>query len=110
VYVTGTTWGNGTKYDFLTMKFSASASSITAVDNRVGVPEPMRAVSAALKVAHTPNLVTATVRIQCELPEDGQLSIRLFDMPGREIATQVSTQAVKAGAFSTGQDVSHLRQ
>ncbi|MEI6949683.1 SBBP repeat-containing protein [Paraflavisolibacter sp. H34] len=105
VYVTGVSEGPGTGEDYLTIKYAPFASSITSLDNKAGASEPM----AGFRVAHYPNPVIATARLHYELPADGQLSIKLYDLQGREVASWISASA-KAGTYTTGVDVSGLQK
>jgi hypothetical protein len=64
---------------------SASLSS----DNNARLDQPSSQLPAQFQVSVVPNPAVATTKIYYELPTDGRVSLKVFDMLGREIATLV---------------------
>ncbi|MEI6945961.1 SBBP repeat-containing protein [Paraflavisolibacter sp. H34] len=105
VYVAGVSIGSGTGNDYLPIQYAqASARAITGREETV--PGEL---SAAFRLSHFPNPVAATARIRYELPVEGQVSLKLYDLLGREVRTLVNASA-KAGVYTAEVDASPLRE
>jgi hypothetical protein len=63
---------------------------------------------AGFRIFNTPNPVSSITKIYYELPFDGHVSLKLYDMMGREIKTLVNG-ARKAGHYSENFDASVLQ-
>ncbi|THU30462.1 T9SS type A sorting domain-containing protein [Niastella caeni] len=61
-----------------------------------------------LRVSNAPNPASVTTKIFYELPAYGRVSIKVFDMLGREVTTLVDA-GKQAGFHSTDLDVASLQ-
>lgn len=68
-----------------------------------------RELPAGFRTFNAPNPATEITKIYYELPIDGQVSIQVYDITGRQIATLVNSSR-KAGYHSTNFDVSALQK
>jgi uncharacterized delta-60 repeat protein len=66
-------------------------------------------VRAGLRIFSAPNPVYTTTNIYFELPAEGHVTIKVYDMPGREITTLLDAVR-KAGYHNTAFNVSALQQ
>ena len=64
-------------------------------------------VAGNLRIFHFPDPVSTTAKIQYELPFDGQVSMKVYDILGRQVAT-VAGAGRKAGYHTTVFDASNL--
>ena len=95
VYVTGVSEGLGSLPDYVTIKYSQTAIAPRPVITKAGIDPPSRFL-----VTNYPNPVWATTKIQYEIPFDGRVAIKLYDVLGREVATLVNADK-KAGYHNT---------
>ncbi|MEI6948749.1 SBBP repeat-containing protein [Paraflavisolibacter sp. H34] len=105
VYVTGESVGRGTGYDYLTIRYAPSASATTRRPE--SMEQPIQAWAGRLQVAHYPNPVATNARIQYELPSDGQVTLKMYDLAGKEMSTLVNAPA-KAGTHIAHFNASRL--
>jgi Secretion system C-terminal sorting domain/Beta-propeller repeat len=105
VYVTGESIGIGTGSDFATIKYSQTGKSARGVMTKTTEKEPLL----YFQVSSFPNPVSNSVRIQYEIPFDGRVAIRLYDIVGREVSVLMDEQK-RAGRHSTDYNVSALQQ
>ncbi|OQP40437.1 hypothetical protein A4D02_16115 [Niastella koreensis] len=107
VYVTG----NGDRkdcqgcMDFVTIKYSQCDKAVSA---RMGEPAENQEVTGRFKVTVAPNPAAGSTKFYYEMPVDGQVSIQVFDVLGRQIATLVNANQ-QAGLHNTEWDVSPLK-
>ena len=105
VYVTGESDGSGTNLDYATIKYSQPpAIAARAVPAKLSEELP-----SVFRVSNYPNPVSYSTRIQFELPIDGQVSVKVYDVLGREVATLVNAN-MKAGYHSTDFKASSFQQ
>lgn len=97
VYITGE--GNN---DYVAIKYSQSAARKATAAANINLPSKFL-------VFNYPNPATSTTRIRYELPFDGNLSIDIYDMPGR-IITSLADQFLNAGYYNNDLDVSTLQK
>jgi uncharacterized delta-60 repeat protein len=81
VYVTGSTWPGGTDLDFCTIKLSPV---VTGVNSNNQIPKEFRLSQ------NYPNPFNPTTKIDFSTPVDGVVSIKVFDVTGKEVAKLVS--------------------
>lgn len=74
-----------------------------------GLSNANRELPAGFRTFNAPNPASAMTKIYYELPIDGQVSIQVYDITGRQIATLVNSSR-KAGYHSTNFDVSALQK
>jgi hypothetical protein len=67
----------------------------------------MEEMSKQFQVLVAPNPLNTVTRLQYELPADGEVSIKLYDMVGREVTTVVKS-VQKAGVYNTGFNATDL--
>jgi uncharacterized delta-60 repeat protein len=96
VYVTGESYGGATSIDYATIKYSQPP----AIAKRPAPAKLSKDMPSRFQVSNYPNPVASTTRIQYELPYDGQVNIKMYDVLGREVATLVNAN-MKAGYYST---------
>ncbi|MFH1845430.1 MAG: GEVED domain-containing protein, partial [bacterium] len=80
-----------------------TACGVATGSQTVGVPVP---VPAAFSVQSYPNPFNPTVRIVCEVPRDGKLHVRIFNVRGELVATLID-EVVQPGShdvFWDGKD------
>ncbi|MEI6945609.1 SBBP repeat-containing protein [Paraflavisolibacter sp. H34] len=109
VFVTGTSTGAGTDDDFLTLIYSQASAKSEAITVVAEEQEGQRAAAGILRVAPFPNPVSATARIRYELPFAGKVSLKVYDLAGREVAGLVQA-TLPAGSYHTGFDASSLQK
>ncbi|MEI6948750.1 SBBP repeat-containing protein [Paraflavisolibacter sp. H34] len=106
-YVTGNSEGGTTGTDWATIKYAPAGSATTyapaAAPSSADIPQ----VAARFRLSHAPNPVATTARIQYELPSGGRVTIKVYDLQGRETAT-IITAAAQAGTYNTLFDASRL--
>ena len=105
VYVTGFSEGIGTVSDYATIKYSQPPPIAPR-------PAPVTLTTdfpSRFRVSNYPNPVSSITRIQYEIPFDGRVAIKLYDILGREVATLFNADK-KAGYYNTEFDVSSLQK
>ena len=112
IYVAGASAGIGTNSDYATIKYSQLLlpPPIEPIPRPFDpVPIPLRSpipsnlnknAASIFRVSNYPNPVSATTRIEYEIPYDGRVNIKIYDVLGREVATLVNADK-KAGFHST---------
>jgi hypothetical protein len=83
---------------------SADLNSIT--DNS-DASQLMKEASMHFRVLVAPNPLNTTTKLQYVLPVDGEVSIKVYDVIGREVATVVQS-VQKAGVYNTGFNATDL--
>jgi uncharacterized delta-60 repeat protein len=106
VYVTGRSTGNGTDFDYATIKYEQSSVPVTRTKERT---VPTELIPPVFRISHAPNPVVSSTMIQYELPEDGHVSITLYDALGRQVGTLVNASH-KAGSYRINFDASRLQK
>ncbi|HYH14105.1 MAG TPA: SBBP repeat-containing protein, partial [Flavisolibacter sp.] len=107
VYITGGSTGAGTDEDFATIKYVQTINAITRTKEK---PEPAElTMEQNFRISHTPNPVVTNTNIQYVMPENGHVSIILYDVMGRQVSTLVNA-AHKAGSYSINYDASRLQK
>jgi hypothetical protein len=112
VYVTGVSVGSDGLKDIVTIKYSKEAQPLSAITRREEEPgmfNSLDEITTRFRISHYPNPVMGSAKINYDLPYDGQVSIRLFDVLGREVAV-ITNQSAKAGSYNTSLDVSNLKK
>ncbi|MEI6950344.1 SBBP repeat-containing protein [Paraflavisolibacter sp. H34] len=99
LYLTGTSVGVGTSYDFLTLQYGPGLRPVTRPDLTEALLEKPSDTRKRFRLSHYPNPVSATAILQYELPAGGQLSLKLYDLQGREVAV-IARETVAAGAYT----------
>ena len=106
VYITGDSEGGGLTYaDYATIKYSQPSGKKSA-------PLPVvvtKVLTETFQVSNYPNPVSATTRIKYEIPFDGRVAIKLYDVLGREVNTLVDEQK-QAGHHFTEYNASALQK
>lgn len=87
----------------------AADSAVTVISERTDVSGLTTALPARLRIFNAPNPVSAITKISYELPVDGNVSLKVYDMLGREIASLVNGGR-KAGHYSLYFDASTLQK
>ena len=103
VYVTGKSVGIGTQRDFATIRYSQTAKSARGIMTKRTDLKPLL----NFQVSCFPNPASNSVRLQYEIPFDGRVAIRLYDLLGREIGLLMDEQK-RAGRHFTEYNVSAL--
>jgi Secretion system C-terminal sorting domain/Beta-propeller repeat len=102
VYVTGSSIGSTD--DYATIKYSQPPD----IAKKPAPAKLSKDLPSRFRVSNYPNPVTSTTRIQYELPYDGQVSVKVYDVLGREVATLVNA-GMKAGYHSTDFNASSIQ-
>lgn len=85
----------------------ATVARTTTAEERSRFSEPRPGLPEQLRVFNNPNPVSVTTKIFYELPVDGHVSIKVFDVLGRDIKTLVNA-ARSTGYHSTEFDATAL--
>ena len=89
VYVTGGSTGIGSGPDYTTIKYSQPLPAFVA--REISKPSGFtKELPAGFQMFNVPNPVSAITNIFYELPFDGHVSLQVYDMMGRQIATLVN--------------------
>jgi Secretion system C-terminal sorting domain/Beta-propeller repeat len=88
VYVTGKSTGIGTQRDFATIRYSQPVKSARGIVTKTADIKPLL----NFHVSSFPNPVSNSVRIQYEIPFDGRVAIRIYDILGREVSLLMDEQ------------------
>lgn len=115
VYVTGSSTGDGNQppvadasdLDYVTIKYAQTAPAITNTKLRRDPAEQL--TDPRFRVSHAPNPIVTNTRILYELPEDGHVSIVVYDALGRIVAAPVNVSQ-KAGSYIVDFDASSLQK
>ena len=103
VYVTGYSHGGfETEHDYTTIKYSQPP----AIAARVMPSELSLDMPSRFRVSNYPNPVSAITKIEYEIPYDGRVAIKVYDVLGREVAKLVNAD-MKAGYYNTYFNASH---
>lgn len=84
VYVTGSSYGMGTDYDFATLKYSI----VTGID-----PSNNKPLSYSLS-QNFPNPFNPATTISFEIPSAGQVKLSVYDVEGKEVAVLINDYLV----------------
>ncbi|MEI6948948.1 SBBP repeat-containing protein [Paraflavisolibacter sp. H34] len=110
LYVTGQSVGQGTDYDMVTIKYSPTPEApVTALPPAEESEGRAALLPEDLRLALYPNPVATSARVRYELPAAGRLSIRLYDLLGREVRL-LHDAAAPAGAGQAVVDASGLQK
>ncbi len=102
IYVTGNNYGVGTNDDFLTIKYVQTPSDIEQ-----GTSSDMFPLSFKLDQNY-PNPFNPSTKIAWQLPETGLVTLKIFDVLGREISTLVNEE-LTAGKHEVVFDATHYK-
>ena len=105
VYVTGKSIGIGTLSDFATIRYSQAVKSARGMMTKTNDILPLL----NFHVSCFPNPVSNSVRIQYDIPFEGRVAIKLYDLLGREISLLMGEQK-RAGLYFTEYNVSALQK
>lgn len=118
VYITGQAAGSGTGFDYVTLRYSQlphggnetnPTPSITTVSARKSQSSlSHNELPGHFRVSIIPNPAATTTKIFYELPVDGHVFIKVYDVLGRGITTLVDAGR-KAGYYSMEFNVSALK-
>lgn len=118
VYITGQAAGSGTGFDYITLRYSQfrhgrietnPTPSITTVSERKKQPSlSHNELPGRFKASIIPNPAASTTKIFYELPVDGHVFIKVYDVLGRGITTLVDAGR-KAGYYSMEFNVSAIK-
>jgi len=98
LYLTGTSLGSGTEYDYATIKYSQS----------VGINQISTIIPEKFSISHNyPNPFNPTTKIKFDLKNSSLVKLVVFDMLGKEVATLVN-ESLNAGSYETEFDGSGL--
>lgn len=97
VYVTGQSIGNGTNYDFCTIKYSQSLSSLSHFSSEL--PEKISLLQ------NYPNPFNPITNIEFSITKSSFVKLAVFDITGRELETLVN-QNLNAGSYKADWDAS----
>jgi len=94
VYVTGRSTGNGTNWDYCTIKYSQG----------VGIKKISTEIPSLFSLSQNyPNPFNPNTKIKFDLPKNVNVKLTLYDMLGREIETLVNEQ-LNAGSYEVNWD------
>jgi hypothetical protein len=106
--------GSGQKGAASTIKVKVvNSAAITSIMERTDIIERMAGgllmeeTSKRFQVLVAPNPLNSVTRLQYELPAEGEVSIKVFDVIGREVATMVKA-VQKAGVYNAGFNATNL--
>lgn len=102
VYVTGSSEVEGLDYDFVTIKYSQALT-----DSGKYVYALSKKIPGGFRLFNAPNPVNVATNIYYELPSDGHVSLQVFDMTGKPVATLVNSN-MNAGNYSVNFNTSSL--
>ena len=98
-YVTGWSEGVGTSYDFATIKYS----STTGVETLLNGPPSEYAL-----LQNYPNPFNPNTTIKWQMPETGFVSLKIFDVIGREFTVLVNEE-LPAGGYEVDFNISTIK-
>ncbi len=96
VYVTGWSYGSGTGYDYVTIKYSCA-----------GIEESEKLKVKGVKLKVYPNPVVGSAIIKYQLPVKSEISLKIYDITGRIVKTLASEEK-KAGSYNVSFDTKGL--
>ncbi len=89
IYVGGYSWGNGTNYDYATVKYSQT----------IGINPISSIIPDNFNLSQNyPNPFNPTTNIEFSLPEKSFVKLEVFDITGKEVANLVN-ENLSAGTF-----------
>ncbi|RPI14015.1 MAG: T9SS C-terminal target domain-containing protein [Ignavibacteriae bacterium] len=100
VYVSGTSVGSGTGFDFITVKYTQPP--ITAINqNGNNIPDKFSLYESY------PNPFNPSTNIKFDLPQNTMVKLVVYDINGREVATLVNNE-MQAGSYVYNWNASNL--
>jgi hypothetical protein len=76
-----------------------ASDDLNSISENTDALQMMEEVGKQFRVIVAPNPMYTTAQLQYELPADGEVSIKVYDVVGREVATVVKA-VQKAGVYS----------
>jgi hypothetical protein len=81
--------------------------SLSSITENTDVSQVLEEMPKRFHVTIAPNPLNTTAQLQYELPANGSLSIKIYDVLGREVTTAVQTEQ-RVGVYSTELNASNL--
>jgi len=98
IYVTGASDGVGTNVDFATIKYTQQLIIGGFISQKEEEKEKVLQATGIHKLSTYPNPSNGSTRIMYELPYGSHVSIKLYDISGKEIACIINAEK-KAGTY-----------